>query len=112
MISLSFYFSIDFYYIFIFQIITSLPSVIANKIIILFYFRQDEEEEEEEEDKEEEGNPEDEKGDDENDDENDKMNNGDSARGHVFPILISELVKESILDQYQGTYVLIRSYRI
>ena len=53
----------------------------------------DEEEEEEEEDDEEEEDEE---------EEEERAATGESAREHVFPILISELVKESILDQPQG----------
>ena len=58
---------------------------------------EDEEEEEEEEEDEEE----------EEEVEEDRAATGESAREHVFPILISELVKESILDQPQGNLIFI-----
>ena len=56
---------------------------------------EEEEEEEEEEDEEEE---------EEEEEVEDRAATGESAREHVFPILISELVKESILDQPQGNF--------
>ena len=55
---------------------------------------EEDDEEDEEEDDEDEEEPE---------DEGRTAAGGESAREHVFPILISELVKESILDQLQGT---------
>jgi flagellar basal body-associated protein FliL len=48
--------------------------------------------------------------DDDNDDDEEevpRVSTTESAREHVFPILISELVKESILDTFQGIYIYI-----
>jgi hypothetical protein len=67
---------------------------------------EEEEEDEEEDDNEEED--EDEEDDEDEEEEEAKAGNrvqaGESSREHVFPILVSELVKESILDKLQGAY--------
>lgn len=67
-----------------------------------------EEEEEEEDDNEEEEDEEEDEEEEDDEDEEAKAENrvqaGESSREHVFPILVSELVKESILDKLQGTY--------
>ena len=75
----------------------------------------DSDEEEEDDDDEEDNNEEEEDDEEEEDEEEDdedeegakaenKVQEGESSREHVFPILVSELVKESILDKLQGTY--------
>ena len=75
----------------------------------------DGDEEEEDDDDEEDNNEEEEDDEEEEDEEEDdedeegakaenKVQAGESSREHVFPILVSELVKESILDKLQGTY--------
>jgi hypothetical protein len=63
----------------------------------------DEDEEAEEEESEEEEEEEDEE-EEEEEEEPVRAFTAESAREHVFPILISELVKESILDQHQGWF--------
>lgn len=75
---------------------------------------EEEEEDEEEDDNEEEEDDQEEE--DEEDDEEAKTENrvqaGESSREHVFPILVSELVKESILDKLQGTYKLANEHTL
>lgn len=71
----------------------------------------EEEEEDEEEDDNEEEEDDDEEEDEQEDDEDEeeakaenRVQAVESSREHVFPILVSELVKESILDKLQGTH--------
>jgi ABC-type Zn2+ transport system substrate-binding protein/surface adhesin len=75
-------------------------------LCLISLFQDDDESEEEEEENHDEDTDDDEDDDNEEDeDEVPRVSTTESAREHVFPILISELVKESILDTFQGKYL-------
>jgi len=67
---------------------------------------EEEEEKDNDDDDEEEDDEDNEDDDDEDEQEGQSLLTSQAARNHVFPILISELVKESILDNKQGVFIL------